>query len=262
MSSKLYEHLTEPKVFDDSYVNETFEIIMEKDQEVKPFVNDFKISKEDSDSMGTYNVEDRKIVIYPENIKESPLLHNEKLQTIETIKHEIEHARNLKRLYECRSDIESMVIRLSMKDYAIKHGLAYPDMFSKADYSRLSSVGRMDENYDLNPEERIASIKAWKFVINLIKNQRTTKDLLEARIGLFYSYIRGYKSNGWYLNPPTYEFLLKMGMYHEFYLLKKVVEDTQYCFDTRLMYGLPLIDGKEYDEGILKKVLLQKSKRQ
>ena len=123
-------------------------------------------------------------------------------------------------------------------------------------------TGRKEEHYLIDPEERMTSIKSWKYLVNLLKNQRTTQDLLDARINLYLSYIRGYESNGWYLNPPTYEFLLKMGMYHEYYLFKKTVEQQQYVFNTRLMYGLPLIDDQEYDKKILQKVRLQKSKRQ
>ena len=91
--------------------------------------------------------------------------------------------------------------------------------------------------------------------------EKKTEDLLTARANLYFAYTQGYNSNGWYLNPPTYEYLLNMRMMDEYRYLKKRVEEKQYVFGTRLQYGLPLIDGKEYDQKILQKVKLQKRKQ-
>ncbi len=55
--------------------------------------------------------------------------------------------------------------------------------------------------------------------------------------------------------------MLNMGMYHQYYLFKKRVEERRdYSFNTRLMYGLPL-RREEFDQQILKKVRLQKRKK-
>lgn len=262
VNSELYKLLMTYGELDDDFINRAFEIIMGDEPELEPFVNDFSLSRKPSDSYGTYSREDKKIILYPENIKDSRRVTNKKLQALVTIRHELEHARNLQRLYECRHDIESMVIRFAMKDYAVKYGLDRLDPFDTDDFFIHLFPGKRAANYALNPDERIANIKSWKYLVNLLKNQRRTLDLLEARVNLYEGYTRGYVDNGSYLNPPTYEFLLNMGMYHEFYLFKKAVEQQQYVFDTRLMYGLPLKDGEEYDKKILRKVLLQKSKRQ
>ena len=111
----------------------------------------------------------------------------------------------------------------------------------------------------VDPEERLSEIKAWKYLVNLLKNQRTTPDLLTARSNLYYAYVRGYKDNGYYIDAPTYQYLLKMGMYHQYYLFKRRVEEEKdYSFETRLTYGLPLNSSTEYDKKILEKVRLRK----
>jgi len=261
VNSELYRLLMEYKGLDDDFINKVFEIIMKDEKGLEPFINDFVVKNETSDSLGTYSYEDKVITLYENNIVVNERIRNKKLLALQVLRHEIEHARNLQRLHECREDIESTVLRYSLKDYAVSHGLDSWDYFDKVDYFSKFFRGRRKENYDLDPGERIANIKSWKYIVNLIKNQRRTPDLLDARKLLFFSYINGYVSNGCYLNPPTYEYLLKMGMYHEHYLFKKRVEEKQYVLETRMMYGLPLSE-KEYDEEVLKKVLLQKSKRQ
>ena len=77
---------------------------------------------------------------------------------------------------------------------------------------------------------------------------------------LYYSYIGGYKNNNYYLEPPTYEFLLKTGLFHDLAFVKKEFEKKEYSLDKRLMCGLP-ISYEEYDYDILKKVKLKKKKR-
>ena len=263
MNSELYKLLMTYEGLDDDFINQAFEIIMADEEGLEPFVRDFVITDAIKGSLGSYSNDERKILINRENILTGRAqIKNKKMLALQVLRHEIEHARNLQRIYECRNDIESRVLKYSLKDYAVRHHLDSPDPFDRVDYNSFYFRLKRVENYDFDPGERIAEIKAWKYIVNLLKNQRRTEDLLVARSELFYAYARGYYSNGWYLNPPTYEFLLRMGMYHEHYLLKKRVEEEQYVFDTRLMFGLPLEDKKEYDKMILQKVRLQKSKRQ
>ena len=49
-------------------------------------------------------------------------------------------------------------------------------------------------------------------------------------------------------------------MLHELYWLKNRIEDKDYCFQTRLMYGLPLT-AEEYQEKTLQKVKLKKVRK-
>ena len=80
-----------------------------------------------------------------------------------------------------------------------------------------------------------------------------------AKTNLFYSYIRGYKDNGIYINCPTYEFLIELRLMREFKLLKKKVESNNYNLETRLKNGLP-ITQEEYNNEILKRLQLTKRK--
>lgn len=258
MNSELYKLLMESRELDDDFINKAFEIIMKDEKALESFILDFQLDN-GSNNYGEYHNDKREIVINKERILESNDIKNKKILALEVLRHEIEHARNLQRFHEFRDDIESRIVRYSLRDYAIEHGYEKINTFDEVDPFYISL--RKRENYLINPGERLADIKAWKYIVNLLKNQRTSNDLLEARIGLYYAYLRGYKDNGWYLNPPTYEYLLKMGLYHEYYLFKKRVEEKQYVFESRLMYGLPLIEGEEYDKKILQKVRLQKRKK-
>ena len=261
MNSEIYKLLMEHGELDYAFIYQAFGMMIERERDLIPFINGFNVTTEDSDSYGTYDINDWIIKIYLKPFYELSEEKNLKMHALSVIRHEIEHARNMQRLYQCRNDIESTVIRYSLKDYATKHHLGYRGPYDRSEFEMFFR-GRARENYDLDPGERIARIKAWRYVVNLLKNQRRTEDLLAARVNLYRAYIRGYEDNGWYLNAPTYEFLLKTGMYHDFYLFKQRVEKEEYVFDTRLLYGLPLIKDKEFDKKILAKVRLEKRKKQ
>ena len=115
------------------------------------------------------------------------------------------------------------------------------------------------ENYEISPDERSAEITSWKYIVNLLKNKRRSYELLFAKTNLFYSYVRGYKDNGIYINCPTYEFLIELRLMRKFKLLKKKVESNNYNLETRLINGLP-ITQEEYNNEILKRLQLTKRK--
>ena len=77
---------------------------------------------------------------------------------------------------------------------------------------------------------------------------------------LYYSYIRGYEDNRYYLDPPTYTYLLMNRMFNNYKYLKKRVDSNDYSLDTRILCGLP-ITYQEYDRVLLRKLGLQRSKR-
>ena len=97
-------------------------------------------------------------------------------------------------------------------------------------------------------------------MVNLLKNQRTTKDLLTARVGLYKAYAAGYEDNKYYLESPTFQFFLNVGLLREHNWLKKRFRNHDYSFDTRILYGLP-VTYKEYKEKILQKTRLKIVKR-
>ena len=261
MNKRLYRLLMEYKdrELDDRFIDVAFDTIMShEDEDMYRFVDDYMIDNEMKD-YGNYNHNHQIITINREKIihdKPVTRCYNDRVFALEVIKHEIEHARNIQRLYQYRNDIESTVLRYSLKDYCMTHGLLpFPEGESIESLIRILKK-RENYIYVCDPDERIADIKAWKFIVNLLKNQRTSDDLLFARSMLYYAYIRGYQDNRYYLDAPTYSYLLNMGMLKEHYSLKRRVDRMDYCLDTRLLCGLP-ISKDEYDHGVLKKVRLQ-----
>ena len=255
---RLYELITDESIkLDESFINEVYELLLSEDPTLEKYISDFKIDYS-LKNLGEYNIESRTIQVNPDFILNNDDLFNyaKKIHELHTIKHEIEHARNLKRFYEGGHDIESVIIRYSLIDYAKKQGIRIGE-FIDEDYGYLSF--RRRENYLIDPSERIADIRANKYIVNLLKNQRNSSPLLIARILLYNSLIRGYSDNRYYLDAPTYTFLQNMGMFREGYLLKKTVDNTNYSLDTRVLLGLP-ITYDEKDNILLRKVKLQRKR--
>ena len=266
MSNTIYELYTEYKEngIDDDFINRAYELMIQKESSLAPFVNDFRLEPDGENNIASYSLGERIIRVDTDRLRDcldKEVIKNDRLFTLRVVRHELEHAKNLQRLHERRNDIESTIIKLALKDYAVAHGLDSLDYFDKTDFFLMEMRGRRKEYSRINPEERLTDIKAWKYLVNLLKNQRRSNDLLIARSNLYYAYKRGYEENPYYIESPVYRFLLKMGMYHEYYLFKKRVEEEHdYTFETRLTYGLPLTT-KEYDAQILKKVRLQKKEK-
>ena len=259
MNRELYTLLMQykNKEIDNYFINKSFDIMM-KYETITDYIYNMQIINEGVDILGSYSNEKRSIIVNKEAIINDPLLKNKKISALHVLRHEIEHARNLQRIYERRNDIETRVIRYSLRDYAINHNLYYGTPLDRIEPHILRR--RRFEKYNIDPGERIAEIKSSKFLVNLLKNQRRTNDLLAVRSMLFYSYIRGYQNNGYYLEPPTYEYLLALGLYYEHKFLKKDFNKKNYNLNTRLLCGLP-ISYEEYDKEILKKVLLKKKRK-
>ncbi len=260
MNSELYKLLMTYEGLDDEFIYRAYEIIMGDEEGLDPYISDFEVVNENDGSVASYNNYSKKITINTEGVLNSrDDIKNKKILALKALRHEIEKAKNIRKVHEGIDDIETVLVRYGNIDYARANGLYPITSFDQLDPT-LSAFRRY-ENYHLNPAERIADIRSWRYMVNLLKNQRRTEDLLTARRNLYYAYVQGYKNNGWYLNPPTYEYLLGMRMLDEYYSLKKRVEERQYVFDTRLLLGLPLRDGSEHDKKILEKVKLQKRKQ-
>lgn len=255
MSDKIYELYKdyEKIPLTNSFIMNAFDIMMEKEKELIPYINNMLISNMAKDLLGSYSNEERIIRINKELISRQP--NDQKILALQVLKHEIEHARNLKTLYQGKDDIESKAVYYSLRGYALKHNI--DPHFNIDNLIDTYLIFVTEKNYEINPGERLADIKANKYIVNLLKNQRDSDELLIARAKLYYAYLRGYKDNNYYLDPPTYEFLLNTGMYHEYYWLKQRVKKKDYSFDTRITYGLP-ITYEEYNNKVLKKVKLCK----
>jgi len=241
---------------DQDYLIHTYELLLKENQELIPYIKDVKFVHSEEEFAGSYSNSKREIIINQQALER--IKGQKHLYGLEVIKHEMEHARNLMTLENPHQDIESLAINYSLKDYAIRNELDWHHNIDCLEPNLLHF--RIQKNYEVNPGERIVEIKAWKYIVNLLKNQRTSKDLLTARIMLYYSYIRGYQDNRYYLECPTYQFLLNTGMYHELYWLKNRVKSKDYCLQTRLTYGLP-ITSEEHENKVLQKVHLRKAIR-
>ena len=256
MNKKIHELLKsyEGKELDDNFINEAYKLMIQN-LDVNDYISDFSIDN-NSMQLGSYSNMDKRIKINKDHIMEcNHVVGNKKLLSLEVIRHELEHARQLKKLHNWQKDIESAIIDYSLKPYSLIQGLEIP--YDQIEYEPNFLDIKKKQNYTIDPGERLAEINAWKYIISLIKNQNHTDDLLQSRTMLYHSYIRGYKDNGYYLDPPTYEFLLKLGLYRDLYLLKQRLDKTKYCFDTRITYGLP-ITYDEYNTETLKKAKLKK----
>ena len=257
MSNKIYELYKkyQENPLDNNFINKAFENMLEEENELIPYIKDFKINNNSNRLLGSYSNEERIITINKDLIEKQP--YNHQLYALHIIKHELEHARNLRTLYKGKEDIESTIIYYSLRSYAMEHNIDYYPNLDNLDKGLLD-IG-ITINYQYDPGERLADIKASKYIVNLIKNERNTTDLLFARMMLYYAYTRGYKNNGYYLDPPTYEFLLKTGMFHNHYWLKNRVNKKNYSLNTRITYGLP-ITYKEFNNDIPQKVKVYKKR--
>lgn len=258
MANSLYELYLDykDKDIDDEFIIKAYDYIVNKEQDLWPYIQGFSISNEDSSSFGLYSNENKTITINKKRINENEVIAKNTLG-LSVIKHEIEHAKNLKKLEELKEDIETKIILYSLRSYAIASGLDATKM-DKMELVMLALNTKI--NHEIDPGERIAYIKSWKYVVNLLKNQNKTKELLDARTMLYSSYIRGYNNNRYYLECPTYSFLFETNQLEDLKLLRKRIAEENYSFDTRLLYGLP-ITYKEYSQDILTKSKLQKVRK-
>jgi hypothetical protein len=258
MANNLYELYLDYKDrdIDDNFIIKAYDYIASKEQDLLSYIQDFSISDEDSTSFGLYSNENKTITINKKRINENEVIAKNTLG-LSVIKHEIEHAKNLKKLEEFRDDIETKMILYSLRSYAIASGLDATKM-NKMDLVMLALNTKI--NHEIDPGERIAYIKSWKYVVNLLKNQNKTKELLDARTMLYSSYIRGYNDNRYYLDCPTYSFLFETNQLQDLKLLRNRIVKKDYSFDTRLLYGLP-ITYQEYNQDILDKSRLKKVRK-
>ena len=250
MSDKVYELYKENEL-DNKFIEDAFNLMLEKDKELVPYITDFRVIDNPNAPISSYSNEDRWIKVNKKIIEDLPI--ESKILALKTIRKELEHARSLKSLYDGHCDIESLINYYSLRSYAIKNGM--DSNIERLNPTFLEIDAKI--NFLVNPAERLVEIKAWKYMVNLLKNQRTTDDLLCARTMLYHSYTRGYQDNRYYLDAPTMTFLLKSGMFFQYNLLKNRIDKKDYSFDTRLTYGLPLT-YPEYEDDILKKVKLRK----
>ena len=124
MNKELFSLLKSSKdELSEEFINNAFDIMIQKDNELIPFINNFVID-DDLESEGEYEAENKIIRISPSKIISNEFGYiSDKVTALQCIRHEMEHARGLKRLYEVKHDIESVVNEYSFAYYIQKYGI-------------------------------------------------------------------------------------------------------------------------------------------
>ena len=202
----------------DSFITDVLAIMLEADPDLKHYVQELEITDDASRFFATYDPLDKKITFFKNNLEAT---RKKQLATLHILRNQVEHARNIKTFHEGIKDIETTVVDIGLKDYAENTGIRRGLMLDKNQL--LSYRIAREENRSLNPTDRLAEIRSMKYIVNLLKNQRDSEDLILARRLLFRAYLQGYKSDRYHITAPTYEFMLKTGLLREFYWLKNRV---------------------------------------
>lgn len=241
MATKMYELYMSDAQIDEAFFIEALTYMLEKEPFLKDYIKDILFTEEETKSLSEYSKDERKIYIHPNVLVGR--IGNTKMIPLLILRHELEHARNLRTLLAGEKDIESIVIACANRDYLYRHDML--ERIPRLDkYDQSSFLSNKVDNYKYNPDERLANIRAWKYLVNLLKNQRKSDELLTARLNLTHAYKRGYDLSRNHIISPTYRFLQRTKLLSDLYRMKYRVEDKDYCFDTRLMYGLPLSEDE------------------
>ena len=161
MKKQIYALLKsyDKKELDDNFINEAFNLMM-KEININDYVSDFRIDNKIS-NLGSYSNMEQDIKINRDKIiEENHPVQNKKLLTLEIIRHELEHAKQLKKIHEMQQNIESTIIDYSLKPYVLIEGLTLP--YDKIEYEPLFLELKKKQNYTTDPGERLAEINAWK----------------------------------------------------------------------------------------------------
>lgn len=247
----------EGKKFDNDFIFDAFNIMVQHDRPIMQYARTLTVGGERANVLASYNRERRIITVNKnEIIKHSKDDYSMRLNTLNSLRHELEHAYTLKKLYQFKHDIESEVTILSNIDYIISEKLPIAVQLDNVEYDDLVDGKENEANYLVAPDERIASIRAARFMRNLLMYKKDSPELKIAKDQLFMGYMRGYLDNGFYLDPPTYTYLLNLRLLSEYKKIKYLADNSNYSLETRATFGLPI----SYDEvkGISKMLKLDK----
>ncbi len=89
MASKIYELYKENKEapLDEKFINNAFEIMLDDDKGLIPYIEDFRITKLPGNLIGAYSNEERCIKINKEAIEEQSI--NQQLFALHVLRHEL-----------------------------------------------------------------------------------------------------------------------------------------------------------------------------
>ena len=226
------------------FLERAFDIMMNDDPSLIPYVLDFQIHYFYETAIGSYNNEQRILSINIMNLYGKcfePRIRDRKILALQVLKHELEHARQLQMLHDSRQDIETQIVHASLRGFALKNGLVEKKENSNNDIESIKYL--KNDNYYLDPCERLAEIKAWKFVAQLLRGNHHSEELKVVKESLDSVYEDGYRQTD--NMCPTYQFLYNLQLFEDLDTIKKLANQRKYNYQSRLLYGLPISDEEK-----------------
>lgn len=260
------------KLINQSYINKLIEIVV-KGKSLEDYVHNFVVaeSSEDKSDYANYRPDSKTISLYLDGFSEyieseikyialfpkSDRCLYKNLITTQTILHELEHAEQQKIIdtsdtleasilrlceFEDRPDIEILV---SLGKISINEANSYLNK-KYTNYQRI-----YNELYLYAPHERLAEIKSYQTIINILKYIKYTQRLVNyEKLNKLEKLLRGYNST----YSPTITYLEKQDRRNDlekfdWYSESKAetirLSKEKYSLSDRLKYGLP-IDKEEH----------------
>lgn len=278
----IYDYSINGKLVDINFIEKLIDIVVTSKQLDKYVYNlailpEKESQIEDGISIASYNPFSKVISVYVDGVNQM-LEHNDRylvlfenieqifyknLSITQVILHELEHA-NQRKIIEKESSLESEILKLSSAEINIKTGIK----LIKSGYSveqvmiyimtkKMQSINNYRKNYDIAPEERLAEIKSYQEIIDLLSHiKKYVPNLLEfEQTNKLENLLRGFKYDSGFLISPTITYLLESENAHSLNKFEWFNQDyykclhqskEMYSLEDRLKYGL-MIDDKEFE---------------
>ena len=284
----VYNYSIANKLADRSFIEKIIYIVVENENLNKYFKDlkavDRRISEDDTVvELASYNPVTKIITIYAEAIsrlltendyfdyylQDIESIFNKNLKVAQVVLHELEHVEQCKIIDE-KKDIESDILRVSMRSNIVlsDDGKLARNLFNQGiEVEQIikyvqESQKRYRKGYEYAPEERLAEIKSYRKIINIIKplEQYIPKINKIEECKYLSNLLRGYEEEYNLLAPTIGYFnycghsssLENFAWYLDDYMKCLEKSKEQYELLDRLKYGLP-IEWNEYEhvkEGI------------
>lgn len=234
------------KILNNSEI-ENIIIILIYQKKINDHISNIVFDDEGINGLASYNTDDKKITIYNSiinkminNMNKDLLISNnfqkylfQNLSILQIILHELEHV-NQNNIICFDNSFESLIIRLS----------------------RLIDFNNDEQLYETCPTERLAEIKSYKEIINIISpiNNKIgeIRNLLNSE--LVKRNIRGYHYKNNEIICPLFTFFV---LGNKEYLLKSIDVNNENDLDYRFKYGMQ-INLNEYKSTLKKIIYCQK----
>ena len=234
------------KILNDSEI-ENIIIILIYQRKIDNFISNIYFDDVEINGLASYNMDDKKITIYNriinkmiKNMNKNLLINNsfqkylfENLSILQIILHELEHV-NQNNIICFDNSFEALIIRLS----------------------RLIDINIDEQLYEICPTERLAEIKSYKEVINIVLPIK--EKILELE-KLLNSELLKRKISGYHYqeNIISYPLLTYFSKERKDYIINFIDLGSSNDLDYRFKYGLP-ISFDEYKYSLKKLINDQK----